>query len=96
MTHIQALPAKIRLAPVSPSKRASLWLICLAVIFIVALKPDRVGWSHFHIIGWICLVVSFFFAWHTKDTLWLNGKWEKNFWFFFVICCILFYDKIVC
>lgn len=72
MTNTESITSDLKHGPVTPAKRASLWLICLAMIFMVALKPDRVAWPHFHIIGWVCLAASFLFAWLNKETLWLK------------------------
>ena len=32
--------------------RVSLWLMCAAMVCIVALKPDRISWPHWNLIGW--------------------------------------------
>ena len=53
-------------------KRISLWLMCLAVVFIVALKPDRTGWDYFHIFGWPLMALSLFLGWRTKESVWLK------------------------
>jgi hypothetical protein len=46
--------------------------MCLAVVFIVALKPDRTGWGYFHVFGWPLLALSLFLGWRNKETVWLK------------------------
>jgi len=53
-------------------KRASLWLMCGAIVFIVILKPDRTGWQYFHFFGWPLMAFSLFVAWRLKEILWLK------------------------
>jgi hypothetical protein len=70
-------------------KRASLWLMCLAVIFIVALKPDRSGWEYFHLLGWPCMAVSLFLGWRLKESVWL-----KTLVLFAYVIVVLYFSRI--
>lgn len=70
-------------------KRASLWLMCLAVVLIVALKPERIGWDYFHLFGWPALAFSLFLGWRTKETLWL-----KTLAIFAYVIVVLFFTRL--
>ena len=74
---------------VPPLKRVSLWLMCLAVVFIVALKPDRTGWGYFHVIGWPLMALSLFFGWRTKE-----GVWLKTLVLFAYTIVVLYFTRI--
>lgn len=70
-------------------KRTSLWLMCLAVIFIVALKPDRTGWEYFHVIGWPLVAASLFLGWRVKESVWL-----KTLVLFSYVIVVLYFARI--
>ena len=70
-------------------KSASLWLMCLAEIFINALKPDRAGWEYFHVIGWPLMALSLFLAWRAKEGLWL-----KTLVLFAYIIAMMFFTRV--
>ncbi len=53
-------------------KRLSLWLMAAAMVFIVALREDRVGWAYCHLIGWPLLVAALIAAWRQPDRNWFK------------------------
>lgn len=55
---------------VTPAKRISFWLLAGAMVFIVALKEDRVGWPHWHFFGWPLMAGALGLALFQKDRLW--------------------------
>jgi membrane protease YdiL (CAAX protease family) len=45
-----------------PLPRLSLWLMCAAMVLIVALKPDRAAWPHWNLLGWPLMAASLVLA----------------------------------
>ncbi len=54
------------------SKRVSLWLMCAAMIFIVALKEDRVGWPFWNLFGWPLMETSLLLSRRCPDRNWFR------------------------
>jgi membrane protease YdiL (CAAX protease family) len=88
----------IEISTASPLKRASLWLMCLAVVLIVALKPDDPSapwdlryppWNYFYAIGWPLAAISIFLGWRSKDSVWL-----KTLAILTLIIAILFFGHV--
>jgi hypothetical protein len=55
---------------VTSAQRWSLWLMCAAVVLIVALKPDRAAWPHWNLIGWPIMVTALLISLRHPDRTW--------------------------
>jgi hypothetical protein len=50
--------------------RLSLWLLCAAMVCIVALKPDRAAWPHWNLVGWPLMFGGVLLAWRHPVRTW--------------------------
>jgi membrane protease YdiL (CAAX protease family) len=55
---------------VTRSSRASLWLMCAAMVCVVALKPDRAAWPHWNLVGWPLMAASLLLSRRHPDRSW--------------------------
>jgi len=70
-------------------KRISLWLMAAAMVFIVALKPNRVDFTYFHLFGWPLILGSLLFSWKAKDLV-----WTKTLVLFSYTIAVLFFTRV--
>ncbi|MCP4197122.1 MAG: CPBP family intramembrane metalloprotease [Proteobacteria bacterium] len=53
--------------------RVSLWLLCLAMFLIIALKPDRVEWPHWNLVGWPVMAIGVLVSLFHHDKTWAKS-----------------------
>jgi membrane protease YdiL (CAAX protease family) len=70
-------------------KRISLWMMAAAMVLIVALKEDRVGWPHFHVLGWPLIAASLLTSLTQPDRV-----WTKTLALFAYTITVLFFTRV--
>jgi len=56
-----------------PRPRLSLWLMCAAMVLIVALKPDQVEWPHWNLLGWPLMIAALVLARRDPQPNWFRS-----------------------
>jgi len=70
-------------------KRVSLWLMAAAMVLVVALKEDRVGWPHFHLLGWPLIAASLLVSLRQSDR-----TWSKTLALLAYTIAVLFFTRV--
>ena len=79
------------LVTATPAKRASLWLMASAMVFIIGLKSySGFGSVPWHFLGWPLMAASLFIAWRKER----EGTWWKTTVILAYLVVVLFFTRI--